>query len=63
VLRSLTSHRHDRIPVDGIRQWAETRGICHETVRKFLAGDHRVLRNRWQLISTPFDLDTEEVVA
>jgi hypothetical protein len=63
VLRSLTSHRHDRIPVNAVHQWAETRGLCYETVRKFLAGDQRILRNRWQLISTPLDLEPEEVAA
>ena len=33
----------------------DARGIPRKTFKSFLAGNQLIMRNKWQLISTPFD--------
>jgi hypothetical protein len=49
--------------VNGITQWAAVRGISRSTMGDFLGGRVKKLRNRWELVSTPYDLEAEDVAA
>lgn len=55
VVRYVTDRGLHRIPVSQRWEWGERRGIPRGTLRSFLAGNQRLLRDRWQLVSTPFD--------
>jgi hypothetical protein len=44
-----------RVPVSGVRAWAERRGLHQETVKHWLMGTTRVLNDRWELAGTPMD--------
>ena len=63
VVRNITRRLHERIPVNGITQWAAVRGISRSTMGDFLGGRVKKLRNRWELVSTPYDLEVEDVAA
>lgn len=44
-----------RVPLSDRNGWAKRRGIPAQTFRSFLAGNQRVMRGRWELVSTPLD--------
>ena len=57
VVRNIERREHVRIPVDGITEWAKRRGIPRTSMWAFLSGGRRVLRSRWELVSSPYDVD------
>jgi hypothetical protein len=57
VVRDLSRRLHERIPVNGIREWAKRRGIHQKTLWHLLSGRQRTLRYRWELVSSPYDLE------
>lgn len=57
VVRDLSRHRSARIPLSGRWEWARRQGIPRGTMRSFLAGGQRVLRDRWELVATPMDCE------
>ncbi len=57
MLRDLSRKRPVRIPVSGRWAWAQRQGIPRQTMRSFLAGHQRVLRERWELVATPMDCE------
>ncbi len=63
VLRDTSRRLHERIPVNGITEWSQRRGIPRKSVWALLNGPRRVLRDRWELVSTPYDLEAEDVAA
>ena len=44
-----------RVTVADRWDWAKRRKIPRGTMRSFLAGHQRVMRGRWELVSTPMD--------
>jgi len=56
VLKLTTSNHFVRIPISGRREWASSRGIPLQTLIGFLNGRQTVLRNKWKLSRSPFDL-------
>lgn len=55
VLRDRQRRFWDRIPISQRWEWARQRGIPRGTMRSFLAGGQRMLRERWELAATPMD--------
>jgi hypothetical protein len=55
VLRDISRHRSERVPIGQRWAWAQRQGIPRQTMRSFLAGGQRVLRDRWELVATPLD--------
>jgi hypothetical protein len=55
VLRDLSRQVHQRVPISKRWAWAQRHGIPRQTMRSFLAGNYRVLRERWELVATPMD--------
>lgn len=55
VLRSVVGQQRERVTVSDRWEWGRRRGIPRQTMRSFLAGYQRVLRKRWELVSTPMD--------
>jgi len=55
MLRDLSRKRPVRIPISERWAWAERQGIPRATMRSFLSGGQRVLRDRWELVATPLD--------
>ena len=53
------SNRKVRIPISGRREWAESKEIPMPTLCGFLYGRQKVLRDRWQVTKSPFDLEIE----
>lgn len=48
-----------RIPISKRREWAKARGIPFPTLCNFLYGRQKVLRDRWRILRSPFDLEVE----
>jgi hypothetical protein len=57
MLRDLSRKRPVRIPISERWAWAQRQGIPRQTMRSFLAGHQRVLRERWELVATPMDCE------
>jgi hypothetical protein len=55
VVRDIRSRMHYRIAISERWDWAKRRKIPRQTMRSFLAGGQQVLREQWQLVSTPLD--------
>lgn len=63
VVRNLTRRLNERIPVGGVTEWAAKRNIPRSTMWDFLLGHNHRLRDRWELVSSPYDLGPEDVAA
>ena len=55
VLRDVRRSETVRIRITDRRNWADHHGISPHTLRDFLHGHHRLLRNRWEVVATPLD--------
>jgi hypothetical protein len=55
VIRHVRRRESYRIPLTDRWSWCDARGIPRKTFKSFLAGNQLIMRNKWQLISTPFD--------
>lgn len=55
VVRDSSRKMLSRIPLTRRWEWAEQRSIPKGTMTSFLYGYQRLLRNRWELVSTPLD--------
>jgi hypothetical protein len=55
VLRDLRGQRTQRVTVTHRWDWARRHGIPRGTMRSFLTGGQLLMRNRWQLVATPYD--------
>ena len=55
VLRDRSRRLHERVAISERWSWARRHRIPRNTMRSFLAGHQRVLRERWELASSPFD--------
>lgn len=55
VVRDIRRRMTHRVPLTQRWTWAAQHGIPKKTVRGFLMGDQLIMRDRWQLISTPYD--------
>ena len=55
VLRDARAKRQERVTIGQRWAWAQEHGIPRQTMRSFLAGHQRVLRERWELVATPMD--------
>ena len=55
VLRDACGKRRERVTIGRRWAWADRHGIPRQTMRSFLAGHQRVLRERWELVATPMD--------
>ena len=55
VVRNIRDRNRYRIPISDPYSWAQRRGIPRQTMRSFLGGHQLVMRNQWQLVSTPTD--------
>lgn len=60
VLRSLGNRTHCRVPISQRWDWARQHGIPRATMRSFLGGYHRVLRDRWEIVSSPYGTEPSE---
>jgi hypothetical protein len=49
-----------RIPISKRREWAKDKGIPLSTLCGFLYGRQKVLRDRWQVLRSPFDVEIIE---
>lgn len=63
VVRDLKRHKHERIPISQRWEWSERHGIPRPTMQGFLGGYQQVLRQRWEIVSSPFDLLSSEEAA
>lgn len=63
VLRDIKSRTRARLTFAQRWQWADQHAIPRNTLRSFLAGNQRVLRDRWELMATPMDQLQQEVAA
>lgn len=63
LLRDIKRRETHRVPISKRWAWAEQEGIPRETMRNFLMGGQTVMRDRWQLVGTPLDQISQEVVA
>ncbi len=57
VLRDIRFRTRERITLGQRWEWADRQGIPRQTVRNFLAGGQRVMRDRWELIASPLDCE------
>jgi hypothetical protein len=55
VLRDVKRRLQQRVTISERWEWARREGIPRQTMRSFLAGHQRVLRERWELVATPLD--------
>lgn len=55
VIKDIHNKTRYRVPLSKRWEWAQRRGIPRQTMRSFLAGGQSVLRETWQLVSTPMD--------
>lgn len=55
TLRDIQNETTERLLVRNRWQWAKERGIPRPTFQGFLEGRQRVLRQRWEIIGSPFD--------
>ena len=55
VVRDLRHWGQSRITIAERYEWGRRRGIPRQTLRSFLEGKQRVMRNRWELVSSPTD--------
>lgn len=55
VLRDLRTRMPHRVPVTRRWDWARRHGIPRGTMRNFLTGGQLVMRERWELVATPYD--------
>lgn len=58
-LSDFLSKRKVRIPVSKRREWAKAQEIPLPTLCGFLYGRQKVLRDRWQVLRSPFDVEIE----
>jgi hypothetical protein len=63
VLRDIRQRTKARLPLAQRWTWADQHAIPHNTMRSFLAGHQRVLRDRWVVLATPMDEAEQEVAA
>ena len=57
---TIIAHRSKtRIPITKRKEWADARGIPMSTLCGFLYGKQKVLKNRWRVLRSPFDLEIE----
>jgi hypothetical protein len=56
IVRDIRQRSRERITVSSRYQWAAKHQLPRNTFRSFLAGHQKILRNRWELVSTPLDL-------
>lgn len=63
VIRDLSCRKRERITFAQRWAWADRHGIPRNTLRSFLSGQQRVLRERWDLVATPMDQLEQEVAA
>lgn len=57
VVRDRRDKRSVRIPISQRWEWAMRHNIPRQTMRSFLTGGQKVLRDRWELVATPMDDD------
>jgi DNA-binding HxlR family transcriptional regulator len=55
VLRDLRTRKPHRVTVTRRWDWARRYGIPRSTMRNFLTGGQMVMRERWELVATPYD--------
>lgn len=55
VVRDVRGQRTQRVTVTQRWDWARRHGIPRGTMRSFLTGGQLVMRDRWQLVATPYD--------
>jgi len=53
------SKRKTKIPISKRKAWAKAQEVPLPTLCGFLYGRQKVLKNRWQVMSSPFDLEIE----
>lgn len=56
IVRDIHRRQQQRVTITGRWEWAQRHNIPRETMRNFLLGGQMLMRNRWELISTPYDL-------
>jgi hypothetical protein len=62
VLRSLGNRTHCRVPMSKRWEWARQHGVPRTTMQSFLGGYHRVLRGRWEIVSSPYGGEPDELL-
>lgn len=55
VVKEISCRTHHRVTIGDRWEWARRRGIPKQTMRNFLSGGQLVMRERWELVSTPMD--------
>jgi hypothetical protein len=55
VLRDVRTRMPHRVTVTQRWDWARRHGIPRGTMRNFLTGGQLLMRERWQLVATPYD--------
>jgi DNA-binding transcriptional regulator YhcF (GntR family) len=63
VLRDTITEARKEIIVGQERAFAAAKGIPYHTVRNFLAGHRPLLAQRWRLISTPLQIEDDDLAA
>lgn len=56
-IQMITSNNISRIPVSKREEWAISRGIPPSTLTGFLLGRQKVLRGKWRVVRSPFDVE------
>lgn len=48
-----SGRRPTRVPVEELNAWGADRGIPRKTINSWMAGRHRMLRQRWEIVAAP----------
>lgn len=56
ILNTLVNRQKIKIPISKRKQWAKTHQIPLHTLYGFLNGRQNLLRNQWQVVASPFDV-------
>ena len=57
VVRDVRRRMTERITIRQRWEWAAQRGIPKPTMQSFLGGYQRVLRGRWEVVASPWDVE------
>jgi hypothetical protein len=56
IVRDMQQRKTERITIADRWAWGCRHNIPRNTLRSFLSGHQRIMRNRWRLMATPLDL-------